>query len=446
MAAGTLPLDGVRVLDLSRVLAGPVCTMVLADLGADVVKVERPGSGDDTRAWGPPFIEQPAQLAGMSAYFASVNRNKRSLTLDLVQPAGREVLIKLIESSDVVVENFLPSVAAKFNLTPEKLKVINPRLIVCSISGFGRTGPNAESPGYDFVIQTLAGLMSITGEPNGQPMKVGVALTDVLTGLYAAIAILAALRGQGTGGLASETPDCRDMDPSPQPAPHRGEGVNSQGDTRKPSELGRHASDREDTFRHLDLSLFDCTLASLVNVAEAYLVTGNRPTRYGNAHPQIVPYECFASADGYVVLAVGNDNQWRKFCAAAQREDLGTDQRFATNPLRVQNRESLAAAVRSLMALRSTGEWTRLLTAAEVPHAPVLSLDEAFQFPQVAARRMIQKTSDGLKLVASPIASHGLKVRAPLSPPRLGQHTDELLSAIGYTAESIARMRGDGVI
>ncbi|MBI3462113.1 MAG: CoA transferase, partial [Planctomycetes bacterium] len=331
-----LPLETVRVLDLSRVLAGPVCSMLLADLGADVIKVERPGRGDDTREWGPPFIEG---MDGMSAYFASVNRNKRSITLDMTQPEGREPLVKLIEQSDVLLENFQSSSAAKLELTPEHLHAINPRLIVCSISGFGRNGPWSQQPGYDFVIQALSGLMSITGEPDGQPMKIGVALTDVLTGLYAAVSVIAALFQRqctlGTGNLQS-VPARRD---------------NQQSGS-----------------CHIDLALLDCTLASLVNVAQAFLVTGQRPVRYGNAHPQIVPYECFATADGYLVLAVGNDEQWQRFCAVAGRGDLGRHPRFSTNPLRVANRTELVAELRPLLRTNTSADWTTKLTPAQVPH------------------------------------------------------------------------------
>ncbi len=415
------PLAGIRILDLSRVLAGPVCSMVLADLGADVIKVEQTGRGDDTREWGPPFIDEPAELAGMSAYFASVNRNKRSIALDLAKSAGRDLLVRLIERSDVLLENFLPAVAAKFGLTPDDLHAINPQLIVCSISGFGRTGPSRDQPGYDFVVQALSGLMSITGEPAGEPMKIGVALTDVLTGLYAAVSVLAALRVESRGlGLESRNESGADC---PQPST-----LNPQ------------------RFRHLDLSLLDCTLASLVNVAQAFLVTGQRPARYGNAHPHIVPYECFATADGHLVLAVGNDEQWQRFCAAAGRTALGADARFATNRLRVKNRVELVAEVKKTLTSIQTAEWTRRLTAAEVPHAPVLALDEVFSHTQIQARNMVVQTPDGLKLVASPIKCDGFDSLPTKSPPRLGEHTDEILAESGYTADAIRQLRVDGVV
>jgi glutaryl-CoA transferase len=417
------PLDGVRVLDLSRVLAGPICSMVLADLGANVIKVERPGQGDDTRTWGPPFIQDATGLTGMSAYFASVNRNKRSLALDLARPEGRRVLEKMITKCDVLLENFLPSSAAKLGVSPEHLRRLNPKLIVCSISGFGRTGPWSEQPGYDFVIQALSGLMSITGESDlGAPgMKVGVALTDVLTGLYAAVSVLAALRDVRKSG--------------------RGETEGPQADLNEPGK-SHHGAPQ---FRHLDLALLDCTLASLVNVAQSYLVTGVRPERYGNAHPQIVPYESFQTADGSIALAVGNDDQFRRFCDAAGRAELARDVRFATNPSRVAHRAQLIPELQRTFRSGTTAEWQRRLEGAEVPHAPVLHVDQAFTLPQVQAREMVQDVA-GLKQVASPIKVSGATLPAAQPPPRLGQHSAEVLAEFGYTTAEIERLRDDGVI
>jgi crotonobetainyl-CoA:carnitine CoA-transferase CaiB-like acyl-CoA transferase len=417
MSSTFQPLAGIRVLDLSRVLAGPLCSMVLADLGADVIKVERPGHGDDTRAWGPPFVEPPSPLAGMSAYFASVNRNKRSLSLDLSKPEGREILKKLTERSDVVLENFLPSTAVKLGLAPQNLQAWNPRLIVCSITGFGHTGAWREQPGYDFVVQALSGLMAITGEPAGEPMKVGVALSDVLTGLYAALSVVAALKG----ATAAARPPAPDSTPAKNTEAGARQGV------------------------HIDLALLDCTVASLVNVAQAYLVTGARPERYGNAHAQIVPYECFPTADGHIVLAVGNDEQFRRFCSAAARDDLGRAERFATNPQRVTLRRELIPQLQQVFKTATTAEWQRRLEAAGVPHAPVQSIAEIMAEPQLQAREMVVHGS-GLDLVGSPIKVTGAPPQTPTPPPKLGEHSDAILRELGYSADSIDRLRGARVI
>ena len=410
---GTRPLEGVRVLDLSRVLAGPVCSMVLADLGAEVIKVERPGKGDDTREWGPPFIEEPEGLRGMSAYFAAVNRNKRSITLDIAKPRGQEVLRRLLERSHVLLENFLPAAVSKFGISPENLQAINPRLIVCSISGFGRSGPWAELPGYDYVVQALSGLMSITGEPDGRPIKVGVALTDVLTGLYGAVSIVALLHRQ------------------------RGEEL---------SRSGAPASVAESRVNHIDLALLDCTLASLVNVVQSYLVTGQRPARYGNAHPQIVPYECFQTRDGYIVLAVGNDDQFRRFCLAVGREELARDSRFTTNPQRVIHRVELVTKLKQILESDRTSVWTERLEQAEVPHAPVLPLDETLALPQIAARRMVVVTPDGLRMVASQIKLDGELPPDPSAPPKLGEHTEEVLCELGFPPTAFHELHAAGIV
>ncbi|HVA49057.1 MAG TPA: CaiB/BaiF CoA-transferase family protein [Pirellulales bacterium] len=393
------PLQGLKVLDLSRVLAGPVCTQLLADLGADVVKVERPGAGDDTRQWGPPFVPG----GGPSGYFVSCNRGKRSLALDLAHPAGREVVDELIRKADVLVENFLPDSLQRLGLQPERLKQLNPNLVACSISGYGRTGEMAGVPGYDLMMQASGGIMSITGEPDGMPMKVGVAITDVITGLYAAASVLAGLYGRGQGGPGTM----------------------------------------------FDLALADCTLASLVNVAQGSLLAGQRPRRWGNAHPQIVPYEAFATADGHLVLAVGADRQWKRFCQAVGRGELAADARFATNPARVENRDVLIPQLQQLFAQRTTAEWQTLLSAAEVPHSPVLALDEIFQSPQVAARRMVLDTVDsagrGYRLLGG--AVHWQDEPVPRAPavPDLGEHTDEVLADwLGYSPQRIAELHKTG--
>jgi crotonobetainyl-CoA:carnitine CoA-transferase CaiB-like acyl-CoA transferase len=377
---------------------------VLADLGAEVIKVERPGAGDDTRHWGPPFLGQ------FSAYFLSVNRGKRSVAIDLNQPAGRQVVDELIARCDVLLENFLPHTAATFGLTAERLAQLNPELVVCSISGFGRTGPCRDVPGYDFVIQALSGLMSITGEPDGEPMKVGVAIADVLTGLYAAVSVLAGL-------------------------------------------VRRHRLRRG---CHFDLALLDCTVASLVNVVQGHLITGRSPERYGNAHPHIVPYQCFRTADGYLVLAVGNDRQWQRFCRAVDRDDWAGDPSYATNPARVEHREQLVAEIAPLMAARPTAEWIDRLSEHEVPHAPVLGLSEVVAQAQVRARGMVHSShtpaGDRFETIASPIRGTGPNAppaphTSPLPPPALGEHTDEVLAELlNYDAEKLRALRESGAI
>jgi crotonobetainyl-CoA:carnitine CoA-transferase CaiB-like acyl-CoA transferase len=393
------------VLDLSRVLAGPVCCQTLADLGADVVKVERPGRGDDTRQWGPPFLgggDDPA--SGPSAYFLSCNRNKRSAAIDLALPEGRALIDEFIQRADVLVENFLPDALDKFGLRPERLRALNPRLVVASISGFGRTGPKAAAPGYDAMIQAAAGLASITGEVDGEPMKTGVAVSDVITGLYAAVSVLAGLHARdAAGGMA------------------------------------------------FDLALADCTLASLVNVAQGVLATGKRPVRYGNAHPQIVPYQTFATADGHVVLAVGADRQWRRFCSAIGRDELAADARYETNALRVQNRGELIALLAAEFAKKTTAQWLALLEAAEIPHSPVRSVDEALADEQTVARKMtalaVDQSGRDVRLLASPIHWQDEPPPRVSPPPDLGQHTDEILAEwLGYDKARIEQLRKSGAI
>ncbi len=398
MADSRLPLQGVRVLDASRVLAGPFCGQVLGDLGAEVIKVERPGQGDETRAWGPPW------LGPLSAYFLSCNRNKKAITLDLARPEGVEVFHGLVRRSDILLENFRADSAAKLGLDPAQLHALNPQLIVCSISGFGRTGPLRERPGYDFAIQALSGLMSITGPVEGPPCKVGVAATDVLTGLFAAVGVLACLHARQ----------------------HSGHGY------------------------ALDLALLDCAVAAQVNVVQAYLTSGSVPARQGNAHLQIVPYQLFPTADGWLVLAVGNDRQWQHFCEAAERPELSTDPRFTTNPLRVQNRAALVPLVEALMRAHSTAQWQTKLESAGVPHAPVWTHADLFAHPQAAARglRVTARDPDGnpVDLVGSPFRL-GDNPPTPTAPPRLSQHTDEVLGdLLGLDATRIDDLRRQGII
>jgi formyl-CoA transferase len=374
----TQPLHGVRVLDLSRVLAGPYCTMVLGDLGADVIKVEPPG-GDETRAWGPPFA------AGESAYYLCVNRNKRGMVVDLKTGEGRATLRELAMKSDVLVENFRPGTLARYGLDYETLRADHPRLVYCSISGFGQTGPLRNLPGYDFMIQAMGGLMSITGDPDGEPMKVGVAAADLFAGQYAVIAILAAL------GARERT----------------GEG------------------------QYIDIALFDSQLGWLANVASNYLISGNLPERYGNAHPNIVPYQSFAAADGWFALAVGNDKQFMRLCELIGQGEWARDERFVSNAARVTHRDELVALLKPVFTLRGVEEWLAALEAAGIPCGPINTLDKVFAEPQVSAREMLvtleHPTIGDLPLVGSPLKFSQTPVEYRLPPPRLGEHTDEIL-------------------
>jgi crotonobetainyl-CoA:carnitine CoA-transferase CaiB-like acyl-CoA transferase len=388
----------VRILDASRVLAGPFCGQLLGDLGAEVLKVERPGSGDETRGWGPPFV------GSLSAYFLSCNRNKRSVALDLAQPEGLRLLHELADHCDVLLENFRADSADRLGLTPEALLARHPRLIVCSISGFGRHSPLRDVPGYDFAIQALSGLMSITGPVEGPPCKVGVAVTDVLTGLYAAVAVLACLHARSQSGHGYA----------------------------------------------IDLALLDCAVAGQVNLVQAYLAAGTLPPRQGNAHLQIVPYQMFATADGWLVLAVGNDGQWQRFCAAAGRADLGGDPRFLSNAQRVEARDVLVPLVADELRRRPTTAWQELLHSAEVPHAPVWDHAQLFADADMGSRlRVVVRDPKGqpVDLVRSPFHIAGAPEPAPTMPPALGQHTDEVLGQLlGLDAAELERLRRQGVI
>ncbi len=392
------PLAGVRVLDASRVLAGPLCGQVLGDLGAEVIKIERPGSGDETRGWGPPFA------GDLSAYYLSCNRNKRGLALDLAQAEGLQLFLALVERSDILLENFRAGSADKLGLSPPQLHARNPRLTICSISGFGRTGSWSDLPGYDFAIQGLSGLMSITGPVEGPPCKVGVAVTDVLTGLNAAVAVLACLHARKTS---------------------------------------RHGYT-------IDLALLDCAVAAQVNMAQAYLTSGQVPPRQGNAHLQIVPYQAFQTADDWLILAIGNDSQWQRFCHAAKRPDLAQDTRFATNTQRVQHRKKLIPQIEALMRARTCAVWQEALLAADVPHAPVWSYAQLFDSPQAAARRLRVTVRDHagkpVDLVGSPFQIAGTTLPAATMPPRLGQDTDAILrELLGLDASSLMELRRRGV-
>lgn len=375
------PLTGIRVLDLSRVLAGPYCTMVLGDLGADVIKVEAP-EGDETRGWGPPFAE------GESAYYLCVNRNKRSIIVDFKTEEGQRTIYELIKRSDVLVENFRPGTLARVELDFESVARRNPNLIYCSITGFGQTGPLRDKPGYDFMIQAMGGLMSITGEQDGEPMKVGVAVADLFAGQNAVIAILAALQARTQTG----------------------------------------------TGQHLDISLFDSQVAMLANVASNHLISGNLPKRYGNAHANIVPYQSFQASDAWFVVAVGNDRQFEKLCGVIGKWGLAGDERFGSNSERVKHREELISILKPSFLTRTAAEWLSLLEEAGIPCGPINTLDKVFSMPQVESRDMLIDMDHAmigdLKLVGSPLKFSDTPVDYKLPPPRLGEHTEEVLKEL----------------
>lgn len=403
-------LSHLRVLDLSRVLAGPWCGQILADLGADVIKVERPGSGDDTRAWGPPFLKDAqGESTSEAAYYLSANRNKRSITIDFTQPEGQRLVRELAAKSDIVIENFKVGGLASYGLDYHSLKMVNPTLIYCSITGFGQTGPYAKRAGYDFMIQGLGGLMSLTGRPEGEegagPIKVGVALTDILTGLYSTVAILAALAH-------------RDQ---------MGEG------------------------QHIDMALLDVQVACLANQAMNYLTTGVAPKRLGNAHPNIVPYQDFPTADGDFILTVGNDGQFRKFAEVAGQPQWADDPRFATNKLRVAHRAELIPLIRQVTVFKTTAQWVGLLEQAGVPCGPINDLAQMFQDPQVLARGLALDVPHALAgsvpQVASPIRLSRTPVEYRHAPPLLGEHTQAVLEEVlGLEASVVQGLRDAGVV
>ena len=403
-------LSHLRVLDLTRVLAGPWCTQTLADLGADVIKIERPGAGDDTRHWGPPFAkDEQGNPTTEAAYYLAVNRNKQSVTLDIATPQGQEIIRKLVAQSDVLVENYKVGQLAKYGLDYASLKAIKPDLIYCSITGFGQTGPYAPRPGYDFIVQGMGGFMSITGErddlPGGGPQKAGVAIADLFTGAHATIAILAALS-------------------------HR---------------------DRTGEGQALDICLLDVQVAMMANMATNYLATGNAPTRWGNAHPNIVPYQVFKVSDGWVIIACGNDSQFRKLVDVGGESALANDERFATNPQRVRNRDVLVPLLEPMMLRKSRAEWIEALENAGVPCGPINELNDVFKDPQVLAREMrldmphptagtVSMPASALKLSESPV-----EYRRP--PPLLGEHTSHVLQELaGLDEVQISALKTQGVI
>ncbi|MFZ7094420.1 CaiB/BaiF CoA transferase family protein [Primorskyibacter sp. 2E233] len=403
-----LPLDGLRILDLSRILAGPSCTQTLGDLGADVIKVERPGIGDDIRGWGPPFLkDQDGNDTRESAYFMSTNRNKRSLTVDIASDEGLEIINALVDKSDVLIENFKVGDLRRRGLDWASVHARNPRLVYCSITGFGQTGPYAARPGYDFVVQGMGGLMSITGEAERQPMKVGVPISDIMSGMYAAVSILAALRERDQTGVG----------------------------------------------RHIDISLLDCQAAWLYNQASNYLVGGAQPGRLGNAHPNIVPYETFATADGHINLAVGNDGQYGRLCQAIGRPDLADDPRFLTNTQRLANRDAVLLEIRAELSKRKSAQWLADLQDAGIPCGPINTIPQVFEDPHIQARGIVQEVNHSAapdvkaKVMRTPIRMEGHEFGVRLPPPMLGEHTDEILSEVlEYNATTIAALRERGTV
>ena len=399
-------LAGFRVLDLSRILAGPWASQMLADLGADVIKIERPGQGDDTRAWGPPYMpDESGKATSESAYFHSANRGKQSVCIDMASPQGQQLIRQLAENSDVLIENFKLGGLKKYGLDYASLKVINPKLVYCSITGFGQTGPYSDRAGYDFMIQAMGGLMSVTGEPDGQPIKVGVALSDVMTGLYAANAIQAALIHQLRSGKG----------------------------------------------QYIDLALLDVQVATLANQAMNYLASGNNPKRLGNAHPNIVPYQAFQTADGYIILAIGNDSQFARFCDLAGRAELANDERFAKNSNRVKNRDVLIPDLIDILKTQTTDCWLEQLNQKGIPCGPIANIDQVFDNPQVQHRGMQLEldhpTAGKVPSVANPINLSESPINYDKAPPLLGQHTELVLGELlKLDSGQIEQLRRDGVI
>ena len=401
-------LSHIRVLDLSRVLAGPWTTQILGDLGAEVIKIEKPGEGDETRYFGPPFLSMPDGSSGDATYFLAANRNKKSVAIDIAKPEGASLVRRLARRTHVVVENFRTGTLARYGLDYASLAAENPALIYCSVTGFGHDGPYKDKAGYDYLIQGMGGLMSITGQPDGapgaEPMKVGVAVADVVSGLYTAVAILAALLHQARTGEGQE----------------------------------------------IDMALFDCQTAMLANQATGYLAGGTVPRRLGNAHPSIVPYQVFGTADGHLIVAVANDGQFRRFCNVARAEKLADDARFTSNGDRVRNREALIAILEPVMRSRRTADWIGLMDQANVPCGPINSVDQVFADPQAIARGLavhMAHASGPLDLVASPLRLASTPPEYRLPPPCLGEHTDQVLhEQLALAPDEITRLRASAII
>jgi crotonobetainyl-CoA:carnitine CoA-transferase CaiB-like acyl-CoA transferase len=400
------PLSHIRVLDMTRVLAGPWTGQNLSDLGAEVIKIERPGKGDDSRAFAPPYIRDAAgKETGESAYFCCANRGKKSVTVDISKPEGAALVRELAMQADVLLENYKFGDLTRYGLGYEQLRELNPRLVYCSITGFGQTGPDREKPGYDFMIQGMGGIMSVTGERGAGPQRVGIPIADIMTGMYASIAVCAALA-------------------------HRAESGRGQ---------------------HLDLALLDCQVAVLAYQAMNYLSTGVPPTRAGNVHPNIVPYQPFHTQDGDVIIACGNDNLFRKFCEVAGCRQLAEDARFATNADRVRNRAEIEPLIDAVTRTRTTREWVAALEAAGVPCGPINNLKQVFEEPQVKARGMLMQlphaAAGSVPQVVSPMKFSGTPLSFESAPPLLGQHTDQVLrERLGRSAEQIAALRAAGAI
>ena len=400
-------LAELRILDLSRVLAGPSATQLLGDLGADVVKVERPGEGDDTRKWGPPFLKDAeGRDTTESSYYLSANRNKRSVTIDFTKPEGRDLVVRMAARADVLIENFKVGTLARYGLGYDQVAELNPRLVYCSITGYGQTGPYADRPGYDFLIQGQGGLMSLTGSADGTPQRTGVAIADLMAGMYAVVAVLAALR-------------------------HR---------------------DRTGRGQHIDVALLDTQLAWLCYSAQHYLVSGEVPPRLGNAHPNIVPYQAFPTADGHAILGIGNDRQFARFAAFVGRPDWAADPRFTTNQARVRHRDQLIPAIAAVMATRTTDDWVAALEREGVPCSPIKRIDQALADPQVQARGMVMALPHPLApgpvpMVANPLRFSETPPEYRYPPPTIGEHTAEVLRDwLGVGEEECRRLAGAGIL
>ena len=403
------PLSHIRVLDLSRVLAGPWAGQNLADLGAEVIKVERPKIGDDSRAFGPPWVkDQQGNDTRESAYYTAANRGKKSITLNISRPEGQAIVRELAARSDVLIENYKFGDLARYGLGYDDLAKINPRLIYCSVTGFGQTGPYREHPGYDFMIQGMGGMMSVTGEPDevpgGGPQRAGVPVADLITGMYASIAICAAIANRAETGKG----------------------------------------------QHLDLALLDSQIALMSYQNTNYFATGKPPARIGNLHPNIVPYQPFKTSDGSVILACGNDNLFRKFCDVAGCTALTADPRFATNGKRVENRAEMTRLLQEIFAKRTTRDWVESLEAAGVPNGPINNIAQVFEEPQVKARNikieLDHPIAGKMPLVASPMRFSGTPIEHTMAPPTLGQHTEDVLRSLGKSESELARLRADGIV